>query len=165
MIEKYIYKSWNFLIMINLVHLLPTVQPSVPFPLSGSRRAEQLAGESLWLFHCRIPQGAMLGRFYCPAHNQRRHRRWPTRNINGYWVVFVMYRLHYNVIRPTNFHGGKPNPKSRIFVQSVHIMLRDLLTQKCVQKILVTDFGCPRACRFRKHQILNRSPELPLPTF
>jgi hypothetical protein len=28
----------------------------------------------------------------------------------------------------------------------------------------VTDFGYPRACRFRKHQILNRSPELPLPT-
>jgi hypothetical protein len=40
-----------------------------------------------------------------------------------------------------------------------------LLTQKCVQKILVTDFGYPRACRFRKHQILNRSPELALPTF
>jgi hypothetical protein len=29
----------------------------------------------------------------------------------------------------------------------------------------VTDFGFPRACRFRKHQILNRSPELPLQTF
>jgi hypothetical protein len=29
----------------------------------------------------------------------------------------------------------------------------------------VTDFGYPRACRFRKHQILNRSPEVPLPTF
>jgi hypothetical protein len=39
-----------------------------------------------------------------------------------------------------------------------------LLTQNWVQKILVTDFGYPRACRFRKHQILNRSPELPLPT-
>jgi hypothetical protein len=48
---------------------------------------------------------------------------------------------------------------------SSHIMLRDLLRQKSVQKILVTDFGYPRACRFRKHQILNRSPELPLPTF
>jgi hypothetical protein len=34
-----------------------------------------------------------------------------------------------------------------------------------VQTILVTDFGYPRACRFRKHQILNRSPELALPTF
>jgi hypothetical protein len=33
-----------------------------------------------------------------------------------------------------------------------------------VQKNLVTDFGYPRACRFRKHQILNRSPELSLPT-
>jgi hypothetical protein len=32
-----------------------------------------------------------------------------------------------------------------------------------VQNFLVTDFGYPRACRFRKHQILNRSPELPLP--
>jgi hypothetical protein len=28
----------------------------------------------------------------------------------------------------------------------------------------VTDFGYPRASRFRKHQILNRSPEVPLPT-
>jgi hypothetical protein len=43
-------------------------------------------------------------------------------------------------------------------------MLRDFLTQKCVQKFLVTDFGYPRACRFIKHQMLNRSPELPLPT-
>jgi hypothetical protein len=43
-------------------------------------------------------------------------------------------------------------------------MLRDLLTQKFVQKFLVTDFGYPRACKFRKHQILNRSPELALPT-
>jgi hypothetical protein len=41
----------------------------------------------------------------------------------------------------------------------IHIMLRDLLTQKCVQNFLVTNFGYPRACRFRKHQILNRSPE------
>jgi hypothetical protein len=46
-----------------------------------------------------------------------------------------------------------------------HIMLRDLLTQKCSQKILVTDFGYPRACRFRKYQNLNRSPALVLPTF
>jgi hypothetical protein len=29
----------------------------------------------------------------------------------------------------------------------------------------VTDFGYHSACRFRKHQILNRSPELPLLTF
>jgi hypothetical protein len=35
-------------------------------------------------------------------------------------------------------------------------MLRDSLTQKCVQKILVTDFGYPRACRFRRHQKKNR---------
>jgi hypothetical protein len=42
----------------------------------------------------------------------------------------------------------------------LHIMLRDLLTQKCVHKIKVTDFGYPRACRFRKYQIENRSPEL-----
>jgi hypothetical protein len=44
-------------------------------------------------------------------------------------------------------------------------MLRDLLTQKCSQKILVSDFGYPRACRFRKYQNLNRSPGLVLPTF
>jgi hypothetical protein len=37
-----------------------------------------------------------------------------------------------------------------------HIMLRDLLTQKCVHKKKVTHFGYPRACRFRKHQIENR---------
>jgi hypothetical protein len=46
-----------------------------------------------------------------------------------------------------------------------HIMLRDLLTQKCVQKFLVTDFGYPRACRFRKYQIENRSLALVLPIF
>jgi hypothetical protein len=39
-----------------------------------------------------------------------------------------------------------------------------LVNPKVRAKILVTDFGYPRACRFRKHQILNRSPELPLPT-
>jgi hypothetical protein len=44
-------------------------------------------------------------------------------------------------------------------------MLRDLLTQKCAQNFLVTDFGYPRACRFRKYQNLNRSPALVLPTF
>jgi hypothetical protein len=44
-------------------------------------------------------------------------------------------------------------------------MLRDLLTQKCAQKILVTDFGYPIACRFRKYPNLNRSPALVLPTF
>jgi hypothetical protein len=51
----------------------------------------------------------------------------------------------------------------------VHIMLRDLTLVnpklKCVQKILVSDFGYPRACRFRKHQIENRFPALALPTF
>jgi hypothetical protein len=44
------------------------------------------------------------------------------------------------------------------------IILRHLLTQKCVQKMLVTDIGCPRACRFRKHHIKNRFPALALPT-
>jgi hypothetical protein len=29
----------------------------------------------------------------------------------------------------------------------------------------VTDFGYPRACRLRKHQIKNRSPEFTRPTF
>jgi hypothetical protein len=38
-----------------------------------------------------------------------------------------------------------------------------LLTQKCVQKkFLILD---PRACRIKKHQILNKSRELRLPTF
>jgi hypothetical protein len=44
-------------------------------------------------------------------------------------------------------------------------MLRDLLTQKSSQKKTVTDFGYPRACRFRKYQKINRSSSLPLPTF
>jgi hypothetical protein len=39
------------------------------------------------------------------------------------------------------------------FLFNPHIMLRDLLTQKCVNKKKVTDFGYPRACRFRKHQM------------
>jgi hypothetical protein len=34
----------------------------------------------------------------------------------------------------------------------------------CAQK-KVTDFGYPRACRFRKNQIENRFPELAQPTF
>jgi hypothetical protein len=47
----------------------------------------------------------------------------------------------------------------------VHIMPRDLLTQKSVDQKTVTDFRYPRACRFRKHQIKNRLWELPLPLF
>jgi hypothetical protein len=43
----------------------------------------------------------------------------------------------------------------------LHIMLRDLLTQKCAQIFWVTHFGYPRACRFRKYQIEKG----PLPTF
>jgi hypothetical protein len=54
---------------------------------------------------------------------------------------------------------------SHLYKDAYHIMLRDLLTQKCVHKKKVTYFGYPRACRFRKHQIENRSPDLPLPTF
>jgi hypothetical protein len=46
-----------------------------------------------------------------------------------------------------------------------HIMLRDLLTQKWGQTFLITDFGYPRPCRFRKYQNLNRSPALVVPTF
>jgi hypothetical protein len=34
-----------------------------------------------------------------------------------------------------------------------------------MNKKIVTDFEYPRACRFRKYQIKNRSPELPRPTF
>jgi hypothetical protein len=40
-----------------------------------------------------------------------------------------------------------------------------LVNPKVLAQKKVTDFGYPRACRFRKHQILNRSQELPLPTF
>jgi hypothetical protein len=41
-------------------------------------------------------------------------------------------------------------------------MLRDLSTQKFAPK-KVTDFGYPRACRFRNHQIENRLPAKKLP--
>jgi hypothetical protein len=51
------------------------------------------------------------------------------------------------------------------YVYRRHIMLRDLLTQKSVNQQMVTIFGYPRACRFRKYQFENRSWELPLPTF
>jgi hypothetical protein len=37
-----------------------------------------------------------------------------------------------------------------------HIMLRDLLTQKFVNKFFLTDFGYPRACGFRKTKQTNR---------
>jgi kinesin family protein 13 len=47
----------------------------------------------------------------------------------------------------------------------MHIMLRDLLTQKSVNQQMVTIFGYPRACRFRKYQFENNSWELPLPIF
>jgi hypothetical protein len=36
-------------------------------------------------------------------------------------------------------------------------MLRDLLTQKCSQNKIGTDFGYPRACRLKKYQKFNRS--------
>jgi hypothetical protein len=39
----------------------------------------------------------------------------------------------------------------------------DLYTQKCSQNKIVTDFGYLRACRFRKHQNLNRSSSLTFP--
>jgi hypothetical protein len=69
----------------------------------------------------------------------------------------------YRVVAHTN---SKCNGSGLIFDRcSVHIMLRDLLTQKCSQTFLVTDFRYPRACRFRKYQNLNRSPGLSLPTF
>jgi hypothetical protein len=40
-----------------------------------------------------------------------------------------------------------------------------LVNPKVRDKKKVTDFGYPRACRFRKCQIENRSPKLARPTF
>jgi hypothetical protein len=40
-----------------------------------------------------------------------------------------------------------------------------LANPKVLAQKKVTDFGYPRACRFRKYQNLNRSPGLLLPTF
>jgi hypothetical protein len=50
-------------------------------------------------------------------------------------------------------HAGKRVGVQNITECRVHIMLRDLLTQKCVDKKNVTDSRYPRACRFRKYQI------------
>jgi hypothetical protein len=44
-------------------------------------------------------------------------------------------------------------------------MLMDLLTRAVRAQKKVSDFGYPRACRFRKHQIENMFPELAVPTF
>jgi hypothetical protein len=46
-----------------------------------------------------------------------------------------------------------------------HIMLRDLLTQKCEHKKTVTNFRYPRACRFRKTKQTNQFSSPPQPTF
>jgi hypothetical protein len=40
-----------------------------------------------------------------------------------------------------------------------------LVDPKVLAKKTVTDFGYPRACRFRKDKKINRSSSLPLPTF
>jgi hypothetical protein len=47
-----------------------------------------------------------------------------------------------------------------------HIMLRGHVNPKVLALLKkVTDFGYPRACRFRKHQIENKLWLLPLPNF
>jgi hypothetical protein len=56
-------------------------------------------------------------------------------------------------------------PCITLCILPLHIMLRDLLTQKCSHFYKVTDFEYHRACRFRKYQIENRLPSLVLPTF
>jgi hypothetical protein len=75
-----------------------------------------------------------------------------------------------SMIETIKLNGGKkpcdirlPNVMEQS--RARHIMLRDLLTQKCSHNKELTDFGYPRACRFRKHQIENRFPDLTLPTF
>jgi hypothetical protein len=40
-----------------------------------------------------------------------------------------------------------------------------LVNPKVLAQKKVTDFGYPRACRFRKYQIENKFPSLALPTF
>jgi hypothetical protein len=89
--------------------------------------------------------------------------------INGYLVDMILinsfrsgafkepckaiYNLYYIIM----MHNGDGS--------GAHIMLRDLLTQKSVNKKTVTGFRYPRACRFRKYQFENRSWEILLPTF
>jgi hypothetical protein len=62
------------------------------------------------------------------------------------WALFAHEKKNWHILTP-------------------HIMLRDELTQMTSQKISVTDFRYPRACRIRKYQFENRQWELPLPTF
>jgi hypothetical protein len=54
------------------------------------------------------------------------------------------------------------DPKSE--VNKIH-HAEGLVNPKVRGQKKVTDFGYPRACRFRKYQIENRSPELTRPTF
>jgi hypothetical protein len=74
-------------------------------------------------------------------------------NINKKFLIMFCF-----VLGKTTFQMLPP-PCHNLIIKDIcfglvrHIMLRDLVTQKCSQNFLVTDFGYPRACRFRKHQI------------
>jgi hypothetical protein len=66
-------------------------------------------------------------------------------NLDHYWRSFISLDLEKSWYSLQNGKSG--------FLKAAcmaHIMLRDLLTQKCLQKTTVTDFRYPRACRFRK---------------
>jgi hypothetical protein len=56
---------------------------------------------------------------------------------------------------------GWPNPDITLGAHHAE----GLVNPKVRAQTKVTDLGYPRACRFRKYQIVNRSPELTGPTF
>jgi hypothetical protein len=67
-------------------------------------------------------------------------------------------------------HGVQVHPVQALKAQLIGKPASDepytiIIVPKSARKKKVTDFGYPRACRIRKHQIQNMSPELRLPTF
>jgi hypothetical protein len=73
-----------------------------------------------------------------------------SKNLN-FWSLFQILATIYEV-KISFWKKLVENPPMTLSMMCpLHIMLRDLLTQKCVHKQQVTDFGYPRACRIRKH--------------
>jgi hypothetical protein len=61
----------------------------------------------------------------------------------------------------------KKLPGKNTFLKDAHLAhhAEGVFDPNPMIKQMVTIFGYPRACRFRKHQFENRSWLLPLPTF
>jgi hypothetical protein len=80
-------------------------------------------------------------------------------------------RKHTNTLSPSpkGFQSASPRKSAEDSdvrkADDVTHHAEGLVNPKVRANKKVTDFGYPRACRFRKHQIENRSPDLHLPTF